>query len=115
MSDVGLDEPAAAIVIGGRRLFPTALSDGPPLGRPAPGGGDAWQEIATAGVNMLRTGSISWTLANIDAQIAAERARLDAAAARGLRCWIRLSNAAQLPTDPESVEARLLSRIVPAF
>ncbi|MFL5929182.1 MAG: hypothetical protein ACJ77E_19805 [Gaiellaceae bacterium] len=63
--------------------FPIVLSNGPP---------DAagLQRVADAGVTMIRTGRGDWTAGAIDAQIAAERARLDAAAAHGLQCWVWL-------------------------
>jgi hypothetical protein len=39
---------------------------------------------------MIRTGRGDWSAPSLDAQIATERARLDAAAAHGLKCWVWL-------------------------
>jgi hypothetical protein len=58
--------------------FPIVLSNGPTP--------DGFQAIADAGVTMIRAGRGDWNEASLDAQLAAERALLDAAAAHGLKC-----------------------------
>ena len=69
--------------------FPIVLSNGPPP--------DGFQTIADAGVTMIRAGRGDWNEASLDAQLAAERALLDAAAAHGLKCWVWLGTLTNLP------------------
>src|SRR5262249_19068029 len=57
-------------------------------------------------------GFANWSLAQIDNQIASERATMDAAAAHGLHTWPRLGNAGNLPAGSGSVEEQLLVKIV---
>ena len=76
--------------------FPIVLSNGPPP--------TAFQQIADAGVTMIRTGRSDWSqsTATLDAQIAAERALLDDAHVHGLQCWVwlgALSNLAPGASD----------------
>jgi hypothetical protein len=100
MSAVSIDPATGCLVIGGSKVFAIGLSDGPPLGGQTREGKDAWTEVAGAGANFLRTGNQQWNLQQIDNQIAAERARMDAADAHGLHCWLRLGNAGNLPATP---------------
>jgi hypothetical protein len=81
--------------------FPIVLSNGPP----AP---DRYDELAAAGVTMLRTGRATWT----DAAIGEERARLDAAHAHGLQCWVWLGSLQSLPAGAPSAQRELLTRVV---
>ena len=62
----------------------------------------------------VRAGMAGWSLAAaIDEQIAAQRALLDAAGGHGLRCWLWLGDAAELPRRPGTAAAeRLLAKIV---
>ena len=69
--------------------FPIVLSNGPPP--------DGFQAIADAGVTMIRAGRGDWNEASLNAQLAAERALLDAAAAHGLKCWVWLGTLTNLP------------------
>jgi hypothetical protein len=69
--------------------FPIVLSNGPP-----PAG---FQAVADAGVTMIRGGRGDWNEASLDAQIADERALLDAAASHGLKCWVWLGTLTNLP------------------
>ena len=87
--------------------FPIVLSNGPPADRLA--------DVADAGVTMVRTGIANWSAAQIDAQIAAERAKLDAAAAAGLRCWLWLGTLTNLPAGAPSPQEQLLGKVVEAF
>jgi hypothetical protein len=80
--------------------FPIVLSNGPPPER--------YGEIAAAGVTMVRTGRATWT----DAAIGEERARLDAAHANGLQCWVWLGSLQNLPPGAPSDQRALLTRVV---
>lgn len=63
--------------------FPIVLSNGPPTP-------EGLKTVSDAGVTTVRTGRGDWKPAQLDAQIAEERARLDAAHAAGLTCWVYL-------------------------
>lgn len=91
-------------MVGGRKVFPLVLSDGPPL--------DAFAEIAAGGANFIRVGRHDWSVESIDEQIAEEREVLDAAAAHGLHCWLQLGNVPNLPARPLSDNKQLLPKIV---
>jgi hypothetical protein len=80
--------------------FPIVVSNGPPPER--------YGELADAGVTMVRTGVASWT----EAQIAVERARLDAAATHGLGCWVWLGTLQNLPPGAPSRQRELLTHVV---
>jgi hypothetical protein len=103
------------LLIGGKKVFPITLSNPPPLGKKAPSGKQGLAEVADAGVTLIRTGLETWSLEGFDAQIAQQRALLDAAAAVGLRCWLWLGNAASLPADPASPAVQLMTDIVNDF
>jgi hypothetical protein len=110
---VTIDGQTGSLVVNGQKLFPLGLSEAPPYGSTAPGGTDAWAEIASAGANFMRAGRNDWSLAQIDAQIAQERDRMDHAGAYNLLCWPRLTEAAaNLPTTANSTAEQLLVRIV---
>jgi hypothetical protein len=114
LSTVAIDA-TGCLVIDGQKVFPIGLSEAPPLGGKTRDGRDAWAEVASAGANFIRTGLREWNLQQIDNQIAAERARMDAAAAHGLYCWPRLGNAGNLPPPAAdgqpSVNEQLLVKI----
>jgi hypothetical protein len=84
--------------------FPLVLSNGPPA--------DRLGDVAAAGITMVRTGIAGWSEAQLGAQIAAERAKLDAAAAHGLECWLWLGSLTNLPAGAPSPQERLLTRVV---
>src|SRR3954469_20818519 len=114
MATATLDNATGSLVLDGAKVFPLILSDGPPRGgtTPPPHSGDAWAEIAQdgRGANFLRTGQTlasPWALANIDAQIAEERATMDAAHQHRLYCWPRLVNAANLRRSVRSVSSAI--------
>jgi len=110
---VGIDGTTGSLVVNGQKLFPLGLSEPPPLGSGAPGGNDAWAEIASAGANFIRTGRSDWSLQQVDQQLGQERIRMDHAGAHHLLCWPRLTEAAaNLPTTPNSPAEQLLVRIV---
>jgi hypothetical protein len=104
-------DATGCLVVGGRKVFPLGLSEAPPPDGQTRDGRNAWAEISSAGVNFIRSGLRTWSLPQIDAQIAAERARMDAAVARGMYCWPRLGNAGNLPAAAGSTEEQLLLRI----
>ena len=112
MSVVEVDRATGALVVEGRAAFPLILSDGPPLGAKAPDGADALAELAAGGASFIRTGRAVWSPQSIEQQIAAEREVLDAAAAHGLHCWLRLGNVPDLSARGLAAKDRLLTRIV---
>jgi hypothetical protein len=110
---VTVDRATGSLVLNGQKLFPLGLSDPPPLGSAAPGGNDAWAEIASAGANFIRAGRSNWNLQQVDQQVGQERARMDHAGAHHLLCWPRLTEAAgNLPPAANSPAEQLLVRIV---
>jgi hypothetical protein len=112
MTAVTIDQATGCLVVAGAKLFVVGLSEAPASDGLSRDGSNAWAEISSAGVNLVRTGLREWTLAQIDAQVAAERARMDAAVARHMYCWPRLGNAGNLPTTAGSVAEQLLVQIV---
>src|SRR5204862_7904655 len=58
------------------------------------------------------TGIAGWSAAAIVQQLAAERARLDAAASHGLECWVWLGSLTNLPPGAPSPQERLLTQVV---
>src|SRR6266508_2253666 len=112
MSSVTIDPATGALVIGGAKVFPIGLSEAPASDGQTRDGRNAWAEVSSAGVNFVRSGLRTWNLRQIDAQIAAERARMDAAGAHGMYCWPRLGNAGNLPAAQPSVNEQLLVKIV---
>jgi hypothetical protein len=91
--------------------FPIGLSNGPPPGGKAPNGRNGLAEVAAAGVTLIRTGRADWNAQQINAQIAAERALLDAAGAHGLQGWLWLGDLPNLPAGTTSPQAKLLSSV----
>ncbi len=111
MSAVPIDAATGCLVVNGQKIFPIGLSEAPPPDGQTPDGRNAWAEVADAGANFIRTGFREWNMQQVDAQIAAERARMDAAASHAMFCWPRLGNAANLPAAQGSVEEQLLVKI----
>ncbi len=111
MGAVSLDPATGCLVIGGANVFPIGLSEAPQPDGQTRSGRNAWAEVADAGVNFVRSGLRQWSLPQIDAQIAAERARMDAAVSHGMFCWPRLGNAGNLPTTAGSTEEQILVRL----
>jgi len=114
MSTVTIDK-TGVLVVAGTRVFPIVLSEGPPHDGKTPSGRDALAEVASAGVGFLRTGTADWRLDAADRQIAAERARLDAAAGHGLHGWTRLGDLTNLPPRTDAPRAFLLAKVVNAL
>jgi hypothetical protein len=108
---VTLDPATGCLVISGAKVFPIGLSEAPLPDAQTRDGRNAWAEVAAAGVNLVRSGLRQWSLPQIDAQITAERARLDAAVSHGMLCWPRLGNAGNLPATAGSTEEQILVRL----
>ena len=120
MSRVTIDRATGSLRIGGAKVFPLGLSNPPPLGGKTPAGKDGLQELADGGASFIRTGRGNWGAAQLEEQLAAERALLDAAAARGLQCWLYLGDLPDLParsaaSGQASVREQTLSRIASTF
>jgi hypothetical protein len=84
--------------------FPLVLSNGPP-------DADGLQQVAAAGVTTVRTGLADWTAAAIPGEIA----KLDAAHAHGLQCWVWLGSLTNLPAGAPSPQEQLLGKVVNAL
>ena len=86
-------------------MFPLILSNGPPTAA-------GLKRVAAAGATHVRTGIPDWSIELVDGQLQNERARLDAAHAAGLHCWVLLGATPNLPPQPGSDREKLLARIV---
>jgi hypothetical protein len=115
MGVVGIDAATGSLLIGGKKVFPIILSNGPPPSSVAPSGRNGLAEVASAGVGFLRTGTGNWTPEFVAGQIQNERKLLDAAAAHGLHCWTWLGRLPNLPTTPGSTSEQLLNQVVNAL
>jgi hypothetical protein len=80
-------------------VFPLGLSNGPP---------NRLDEIAAAGINILRIGRDDWAAPTIGAQVAQEKQTLDTLHAHGLRGWLWLGELTNLPAQKGSERERLL-------
>jgi hypothetical protein len=113
MSNVSIDPATGNALFGGTPTFPIALSDPPPPGSTAPSGLDAWDEIATAGVNFGRSYP-SWppfsNPSAVGEELLAQGALLDTAVAHGLNVWLGLGAVAN-----DLTQAPLLDQIVTTF
>jgi hypothetical protein len=111
--------PSGALRVAGKTLFPIGISLPPPPGGKTPDVRDGLAELAAAGVTFVRTGMVGWNEEFVDAQIAAERRLLDAAARNGLRCWPWLGElpdpALRRSGDPPLAKERVLTKIVNAL
>ena len=76
-------------LVDGRKVFPIVLAKGPPRGSTTPAGADALDEVASAGVNLLKIGPAgsAWS----DADTADALAWNREAARRGIYTWVNLS------------------------
>ena len=116
MATVTIDAATGALVTGGRKLFPIALSNAPPADRARPGGGNGLAAVAAAGVSIVRTGIADWNTEFANGQIAQERAKLDAAATHGLLCWVWLGDLTDLPAgSTPGPRENLLVKVVNAL
>src|SRR5207253_8038251 len=79
MAVVGIDAATGSLLVGGTKVFPIVLSNGPPPASVAPNGRNGLAEVAGAGVGFLRTGTGNWSPEFVAGQIQNERTLLDAA------------------------------------
>ena len=120
MSRVTIDRATGSLRIGGQKVCPLGLSNGR---RPSehharrqgrvPGARRRRREL-----HPYRCGN--WALGQLDEQLAAERAQLDAAAAHGLHCWLYLGDVPDLPArapagSQAAARTQILSRIATTF
>jgi hypothetical protein len=116
MPTVAVDGPSGVLRVGGRKVFPICLSNGPPPDGKAPSGRNGLAEVAAAGVNLIRTGSAAWGPETAPGMIALERQKLDAAASHGLLGWLWLGDLTDLPPRPSpstpSDREKLLATVV---
>lgn len=84
-----IDPGTGCFVVGDARVFPVTLSNGPPRGGSAPDGGDAWAEVAKAGVTFLRFYT-TWGAQPVAGQITTLIENLEAASSHGLAGWVGL-------------------------
>src|SRR5438105_13626812 len=115
MAVVGIDAATGSLLVGGTKVFPIILSNGPPPSSVAPSGRNGLAEVAAAGVGFLRTGTGNWSTEFLAGQIQNERKLLDAAASHGLQCWTWLGRLPNLPTKPGSTNEQLLIKVVDAL
>ncbi len=114
MTAVSIDA-SGALVVGGRKLFPIGLSNGPPTTSKTPAGRNGLDEVAGNGVNFLRTGIPNWTVEFADGQIAEQKKLHAAALSHGLHCWLWLGDTPNLPVSAGSKKEQLLTKLVTAF
>jgi hypothetical protein len=115
MSVASVDAATGSLLLDGSRVFPIVLSNGPPRDGNAPSGRNGLGEVRAAGVNFVRTGRADWNAQQIDSQVAAERALLDALASHGLHAWLWLGDLPDLPAPtpggPPSQREQLLVKL----
>jgi hypothetical protein len=95
--------------------FPIGLTLGPPVGSKTPAGRDGLDEVATAGVDFVRTGLQDWSGEFLDGQIQQQRTLHAAVADRGLKTWLWLGDLPDLPGPKGTNNQTLLTRVVNAF
>lgn len=108
MTATHVDPATGALRAGGKAVFPLGVSDPPPVGGTAPGGRDAWAEIAAAGINFARRYA-TWTAAGAAEELIAVGQELAAAQQHGLQLWLALAG-----LDDDLGHASLLDRVVDA-
>ena len=110
MTTNSIDPSTGNLLVGGKPVFPIGLSDPPPFTGTAPTSGlNAWAEIASAGVNLVRNYTV-WTATGVDEQMLAVAQELDAASAHGLQLWLGLAG-----VDDNLGTQSLLDTIVGTF
>jgi hypothetical protein len=111
MAVVGIDAATGSLVVGGKKVLPIVLSNGPPATSVAPSGRNG----LAAGVGFLRTGVGNWSAEFLTGQIQNERKLLDAAGSHGLSCWTWLGRLPNLRTNAGSTNEQLLTQVVNAL
>ena len=104
-------DPNGTTLVDGAKAFPIILAKGPEVGSKTPAGGDAFDEVASAGVTFLKVGPATtvWQQADIDDALANDRA----AAARGIHTWINLATLSR--ATPGSAQDTRLHDVVAAL
>ena len=103
-----LDPKTGNLVSGGNAIFPLGLSDPPPVDGKTPSGGDAWKEIAGAGINFARHYD-PWAASSAAEQMVNVQHKLDVARAHGMQLWLALAG-----VDNTLANKALLTQIVNA-
>jgi hypothetical protein len=103
-----IDPKTGNLVSGGKALFPLGLSDPPPVDGKTPSGGDAWAEVAGAGINFARHYD-PWAAGSFAEQLSSVRHKLDVAREHGMQLWLALAGA-----DNTLANKALLTEIVNA-
>ncbi|HST17740.1 MAG TPA: hypothetical protein VLK36_08735 [Gaiellaceae bacterium] len=107
MTSTRVDPATGNLLVAGKPTFPIGLSDPPPVGSTAPGGGTpAWAEIARAGVTFVRNYTV-WRRVALAEQLLAVKEELDAAQAHDLQVWLALAG-----VDNNLQRQKLLDQIV---
>jgi hypothetical protein len=103
-----VDASTGNLISGGKAIFPLGLSDPPPVDGKTPSGGDAWAEIAAAGVNFVRHYD-PWAASSAAEQLLNVRHKLDVARTHKLQVWLALAG-----VDNTLANKALLTEIVNA-
>ncbi|MFZ1880271.1 MAG: hypothetical protein WAU41_08900 [Gaiellaceae bacterium] len=106
MTKTTVESSTGNLIVSGKRVFPIGLSDPPPVDGVTPGGGNAWAEIARAGVTFARNYTV-WTEAAAAEQLISVGRQLDAASKHGLQIWLALAG-----VDNDLSHQALLTRVV---
>ena len=101
-----IDPATGNLVSGGTPVFPLGLSDPPPVDGKTPSGGDAWAEIAAAGINFARHYD-PWAAGSAAEQMVNVRHKLDVAHGHGMQLWLALAG-----VDNTLANKALLTEIV---
>ncbi len=101
-----IDPATGNLVSGGKPVFPLGLSDPPPVDGKTPSGGDAWAEIAEAGINFARHYD-PWAASSAAEQMVNVRQKLDVAHRHGMQLWLALAG-----VDNTLANKALLTEIV---
>ena len=108
MTVTRIDPKTSNLVSGGKAIFPLGLSDPPPVDGKTPSGGDAWKEIAGAGINFARHYD-PWAASSAAEQMINVQHKLDVARAHGMQLWLALAG-----VDNTLANKALLTQIVNA-
>jgi len=103
-----IDPATGNVVSGGKPVFPLGLSDPPPVDGKTPSGGDAWAEIAGAGINFARHYD-PWAASSAAEQMINVQHKLDVARQHGMQVWLALAG-----VDNTLANKALLTEIVNA-
>ena len=108
MTVTHVDPKTHNLISGGKAIFPLGLSDPPPVDGKTPAGGDAWAEVAGAGINFARHYD-PWAASSFAEQMVNVQRKLDVAQQHGMQLWLALAGA-----DNTLANNALLTEIVNA-